>query len=101
MDQHTWAAAKAQLAADAIAVAVEAESIERPMLLSVDLPLVLDSLEHLLGGEGGATPSERHLSEIDWVLARGLLDAIVDQLARRLGGARRDAAKEGGGGHGG
>ncbi len=81
VSQHTWAAAKAQLPADAVAVAVEAESIERNMLLSVQLPLVLQSLECLLGGEAAQAPAERHLTEIDWVLTRGVLDAMVNQLS--------------------
>jgi flagellar motor switch protein FliM len=83
--QHTWAAAKARLPADAIAVAVEAESIERPMLLSVELPLVLQALECLLGGEAAQAPPERHLTEIDWVLTRGLLDAVVHELSSAWG----------------
>jgi flagellar motor switch protein FliM len=62
-------------------VAVEAESIERHMLMSVELPLVLQSLECLLGGEAAQAPAERHLTEIDWVLTRGLLDAIVHHLS--------------------
>ncbi len=79
--QHTWAAAKAQLPADSIAVAIEAPSIERHMLMSVELPLVLQALECLLGGEASHAPTERHLTEIDWVLTRGVLDAIVHQLS--------------------
>ncbi len=81
VSQHTWAAAKAQLPADSIAVAVEADSIERHMLLSVELPLVLQELECLLGGEASQAPTERHLTEIDWVLTRGVLDAVVHQLS--------------------
>jgi flagellar motor switch protein FliM len=81
VSQHTWAAAKAQLAADSIAVAVEARAIERQMLMSVELPLVLQALECLLGGEAAQAPSERHLTEIDWVLTRGVLDTVVRQLS--------------------
>ena len=81
ISQHTWAAAKAQLPADSIAVAVEAEAIERPMLMSVERALVLQSLECLLGGEAAQAPAERHLTEIDWVLTRGMLDAVVRQLS--------------------
>ena len=87
--QVTWAAGKAQLPADSIAVAVVPESIERHMLLSVELPFVLQALECLLGGDAAQAPSERHLSEIDWVLTRGLLDSVVRQLAvawEELGG---------------
>jgi flagellar motor switch protein FliM len=81
ISQHTWAAAKAQLPADSIAVAVEAPAIERRMLMSVERPFVLQALECLLGGEAAQAPAERHLTEIDWVLTRGLLDAVVHQLS--------------------
>ena len=47
------------------------------MLLSVELPIVLQALECLLGGEAAQAPAERHLTEIDWVAHQGLLDAIV------------------------
>ncbi len=91
ISQHTWAAAKAQLPADSIAVAVQAESIERHMLMSVELPMVLQALECLLGGEAGQAPAERHLTEIDWMLTRGVLDSVVHQLSvawEDLGGTR-------------
>ncbi len=80
-DQLTWAAAKAQLPADSIAVSVDAESIETRMLLNVELPLMLQALETLLGGEAAQAPSERRLSEIDWMLARRLADVMVHQLS--------------------
>jgi flagellar motor switch protein FliM len=83
--QHTWAAAKARLPADAIAVDVEAESIERHMLLSIELAFVLQALECLLGGDAAQAPSSRHMTEIDWVLTRGLLDAIVHELSGAWG----------------
>jgi len=91
ISQHTWAAAKAQLPADAIALAVHAQAIERPMLISVELPLVLAALECLLGGEAAQAPSERHLTEVDWVLTRGVLDSVVSQLSaawQELGGTK-------------
>jgi flagellar motor switch protein FliM len=85
VDQHTWASAKARLSADVVAVAVEADSIERHMLLSVELPLLLGALECLLGGEAARAPAVRHLTEVDWVLARGLLDASVGALSTAWG----------------
>jgi flagellar motor switch protein FliM len=85
ISQHTWAAAKAQLPADSLAVAVEAASIERQMLLSVELPLVFQALECLLGGKAAQAPSERHLTEIDWVLTRGMLDSVVRLLSGAWG----------------
>jgi flagellar motor switch protein FliM len=92
IDQHTWAAAKAQLPADSIAVAMRAQSVERHLLMSVELPLVLAALECLLGGEAAQAPAERHLTEVDWVLTRGVFDAVVHQLSvawsRRLANRR-------------
>jgi flagellar motor switch protein FliM len=85
VEQHTWAAAKARLSADAVAVAVQAESIERHMLLSVEPALVLQALECLLGGEAARAPAVRHLTEVDWVLTRGLLDAVVGALCSAWG----------------
>jgi flagellar motor switch protein FliM len=79
--QLTWAAAKAQLPVDSIAVALEAQPIEKQMLLSVELPLVLQALECLLGGSAEQAPAERRLSEIDWALNRRLLESIVHQLS--------------------
>jgi len=90
ISQHTWAAAKSQLPADSIAVAVHAQSVERNMLMSIELPLVLAALECLLGGDAAQAPAERHLTEVDWVLTRGVLDSVIHQLSgawEELGGA--------------
>jgi flagellar motor switch protein FliM len=81
MSQHTWAAANAQLPSESIAVSVEAHAIERHMLMNVEQTFVLQALECLLGGEAAHAPSGRHLTEIDWVLTRGMLDAVVHQLS--------------------
>ncbi|HTA16013.1 MAG TPA: FliM/FliN family flagellar motor switch protein [Solirubrobacteraceae bacterium] len=79
--QLTWAAAKAQLPADSVALAVEAESIGTRMLLSVELPFMLQALECLLGGDPAQAPAERRLSEIDWMLAKRLSDLMVNQMS--------------------
>jgi flagellar motor switch protein FliM len=85
VEQHTWAAAKARLAADAIAVAVQAPSIERQMLLSVEQPLLLQALECLLGGQAAHAPADRHLTDIDWKLAGGMFDGVVAELSTAWG----------------
>jgi flagellar motor switch protein FliM len=87
--ENTWAAAQAGLAADAVAVGVQADIPSHGMLFSVELPLVLQALECLLGGKAAQAPAERHLSEIDWALARGVLDTVVGELSEswvQLGG---------------
>ncbi|HEX5308116.1 MAG TPA: FliM/FliN family flagellar motor switch protein [Solirubrobacteraceae bacterium] len=90
--QLTWAAGRAGLPADSLAAALEpvpgedaetdgAEPASSSMLLSVELPLVLQALEAMLGGDPTRAPSERRLSEIDWRLARRLCEAIVSVLS--------------------
>jgi flagellar motor switch protein FliM len=79
--QSTWASARARLATDAVAVSVQAGEPERQMLLSVDLGLVLQGLECLLGGKATNAPAERHLSDIDWALAKGLIDHVVGEIS--------------------
>jgi len=82
LSQDTWASARARLATDAIAVGVQAGAPERALLLSVEQPLVLQALECLLGGKAGQAPAERHLTDIDWALAKGLIDTVVAALAK-------------------
>jgi flagellar motor switch protein FliM len=81
VEQHTWASAKARLAADGFAVAVSAGTSERQMLLSVEPAMILQALECMLGGEAAQAPAERQLSDVDWALARDLLDDVVDELS--------------------
>jgi len=88
--EHTWASARAQLPADALAVAIDQDADGGSLLMSLELGLVLGALECLLGGSVDGTPAERHLSDVDWALARGLTDAAVAELApawAQLGGA--------------
>jgi flagellar motor switch protein FliM len=87
--QLTWSAAKAQLAADTIAVALGVQPIQRKMLLCVEPPMVLQSLECLLGGHPAQAASERRFSEVDWALTQRLLQSLIAQLSpawRDLGG---------------
>ncbi len=81
VDQHTWAASKARLPADAVAIAIDARAIDRQMLLCVEQPLLLQALECLLGGQASQAPAERHLTEVDWVLAKGLFSGLVSELS--------------------
>jgi flagellar motor switch protein FliM len=81
LDQSTWAAARAGLVTDAVAVGVQAEEAVRSMLLNVEQAVILQALECMLGGKAAQAPAERHLSEIDWALAKGVLDTVVGELA--------------------
>jgi flagellar motor switch protein FliM len=87
--QLTWSAAKAQLAANTIAVALGVQPIERQMLLCVEPPLLLQALECLLGGNASLAAPERRFSEVDWALTQRLLRSLIAHLApawRDLGG---------------
>jgi flagellar motor switch protein FliM len=79
--QHTWASGKAELPTESLAVGIGAGAPDRQMLLSLELPIVVQALECMLGGEATHTPTERHLGEVDWVLARDLLDKLVADLS--------------------
>jgi flagellar motor switch protein FliM len=87
--QLTWAAARAQLPGNAIAVALEVQPIERHMLLCVEPALVLQALECLLGGTAAQAPADRRLSDVDWALTHRLLHSLHAHLApawREVGG---------------
>ncbi|HEV3322018.1 MAG TPA: FliM/FliN family flagellar motor switch protein, partial [Solirubrobacteraceae bacterium] len=87
--QLTWAAAKAPLPANTIAVALGVQPINAQMLLCIEPPLVLQALECLLGGHPAQAASERRFSEVDWALTRRLLQSMIAQLGpawRDLGG---------------
>lgn len=81
VEQRTWAAAKSRLPADALALAINAGPPAQQMLLSIEQPWLLQSLECLLGGLASQAPAQRHLSEIDWALAKDLLDDVVAELS--------------------
>jgi flagellar motor switch protein FliM len=87
--QLTWAAAKARLSVNTIAVELGVQPIKAQMLLCIDPPLVLQALECLLGGHPSQAASERRFSEVDWALTRRLLQSLLAQLSpawRDLGG---------------
>ncbi len=87
--QLTWAAAKAPLPANTIAVALGVQPINAQMLLCIEPPLVLQALKCLLGGHPAQATSERRFSEVDWALTRRLLQSMIAQLSpawRDLGG---------------
>ena len=79
--QLTWNAAQAKLPAGSIAVTLDVHPIGTRMLLTAEQAFVLTGLECLLGGSADRPPRERRLSEIDWSLARRLLESIVHQLS--------------------
>jgi flagellar motor switch protein FliM len=87
--QLTWAAAKAPLPANTIAVALGVQPINAQMLLCIEPPLVLQALECLLGGHPTQATPERRFSEVDWALMQRLLQSMIAQLSpawRDLGG---------------
>jgi flagellar motor switch protein FliM len=94
--QLTWSAAQAQLPSGSVAVTLDVHPIGTRMLLTAEQSFVLTGLECLLGGSAARPPRERRLSEIDWTLARRLLESIVNQLSlvwQDLGGVSLTAGE--------
>jgi flagellar motor switch protein FliM len=79
--QLAWLMAQRQLPSSSLAITLEVSPTKTRMLLSAELSFVLAGIECLLGGSAKAAPEPRRLSEIDWVLIRRLIDAIVAQLS--------------------
>lgn len=79
--QLTWSGAQSQLPAKSLSLVLEVEPIGTRMLLSVEQSFVLMCVDCLLGGTPDGAPLDRRLSEIDWALARRLLESIVHQLS--------------------
>jgi flagellar motor switch protein FliM len=87
--QLSWTAARACLPEDSLLAALDVAPIGRQMLLGLEMPLVLRSLDCMLGGSVADAQESRKLSEIDWALSRRLTESIVLQLSmvwRDLGG---------------
>ena len=94
--QLTWSAAQAKLPAGSLAVMLDVQPIATRMLLTAEMSFVLTGLECLLGGSADRPPRERRLSEIDWTLARRLVESIVNQLSlvwQDLGGVSLTAGE--------
>lgn len=79
--QLSWSEATEQLPGGSVAVGIEAESIHRQMLLGVELALLLQVLECMLGGSASQAPSERPLTELDWTLVKGVMQSTVQELS--------------------
>ena len=79
--QVTWAAAQALLPANSLAVTVVLEPLGTRALMTIESQFVLTAIEGLLGGTTDRSQRPRRFSEIDWMLSRRLVEAIVHQLS--------------------
>lgn len=79
--QVTWAAAQALLPANSLAVTVVLEPLGTRALMTIESQFVLTAIEGLLGGTTDKAQKPRRFSEIDWMLSRRLVEAIVHQLS--------------------
>jgi flagellar motor switch protein FliM len=87
--QVTWAAAQALLPAHSLAVILILEPLGTRALMTIESQFVLTAIEGLLGGTTDRAQKPRRFSEIDWMLSRRLVDAVVHQLSaafHELGG---------------
>lgn len=83
VNQLTWGNAHAHVPSRSVSCLVEVPDAGTRMLLSAELNLVLSAIELLLGAPGseGAPQRERRLTDIDWALARHLLERLTAQLS--------------------
>ncbi|HZV72963.1 MAG TPA: FliM/FliN family flagellar motor switch protein [Conexibacter sp.] len=79
--QLPWSSAQSALPPDSVGAALAVAPVGTRMLLTAELPLVLLTIEHLLGGGPERPPKARKLSEIDWALTRRLFDMLTHHLS--------------------
>jgi flagellar motor switch protein FliM len=79
--QLPWSSAQSALPADSVGAALTVGPVDTRMLLTAELPLVLLTIEHLLGGTPERPPKARKLSEIDWALTRRLFETLTHHLS--------------------
>jgi flagellar motor switch protein FliM len=79
--QLTWSDAHALSKRTAMSAALLAEPIGSKLLLTLDVPLLLGSIERLLGSPSEAQPTQRPLTDIDLVLVRRIFDVFIDSLS--------------------
>jgi flagellar motor switch protein FliM len=87
--QLTWAATQSQIPAGSLLAVLDVAPLGTKMLLTLEQSFVMVCLECLLGGAPQRPSRERRLSEIDWTLARGLVESLVQPLSmvwNELGG---------------
>lgn len=79
--QLPWSSAQSALPQDSVGASLAVAPVGTRMLLTAELPLVLLTIEHLLGGVPERPPKARKLSEIDWALTRRLFATLTHHLS--------------------
>jgi flagellar motor switch protein FliM len=87
--QLTWTATQGQIPPHSLLAVLEVEPIGTRIVLTLEQSFVVVCLECMLGGAPERPTRSRRLTEIDWSLARSLLESIVSPLSlawKELGG---------------
>jgi flagellar motor switch protein FliM len=79
--QLTFSDAHALCNRNAMTATLEVDPIGTKILLTMDVPLLLGSIERLLGSPSEGPPAERSLTEIDLMLVRRVFDTFVEALS--------------------
>jgi flagellar motor switch protein FliM len=79
--QLPWSSAQGAVPPNSVGAALTVAPIDTRMLLTAEAPLVLLTIEHMLGGAPEKPPKARRLSEIDWVLTRRLFATFTHHLS--------------------
>ena len=79
--QATWTGAQAQLPGGSLWITLEVAPLGTRLLFTIEQSFILMCLDCLLGGSPDKPPRERRFSEIDNILTRRLIEAMVHQLS--------------------
>jgi flagellar motor switch protein FliM len=79
--QFTWANAFAQVPDGSVHIQIDTGPHEARMLLSAELPVVLVSLERMLGGRPETASRDREMTDIDLMVVHRLFGTIVETLS--------------------
>jgi flagellar motor switch protein FliM len=79
--QFTWANAFAQVPEHSVHIQIDTAPHEGRMLLSAELPVILISLERMLGGRPETASRDRELTDIDLMVVQRMFTTIVEALS--------------------
>jgi flagellar motor switch protein FliM len=80
-EQGMWSRVHAELPPTSICATISAGGDSPPIVLTVEVPFVLEAVDRLLGSDGRAEVIERPLTDVDKLIARRLFGTLAHCLA--------------------
>src|SRR3954451_11799796 len=81
VEQGMWSRVHAELAANTLCAVLAATDERPPVIMSLEQPLVLASVDRLLGSDGRADVIERPLTDVDRLIARRFITTLTTCLS--------------------